>query len=410
MATGLESKAVFEARATALGLTDLQIGALQAEDLNTFGDFAYCCSYIPGPGSDEKPFTDFLAKLFPAGVSIGLMTKMRRLYFQAHTMALVDLKASIDRTEDQPVRKLAIPERAARHESQKTRLPGIRLEGEYECSHLLIDKVQNQYDTNEVRYIPPEECVKRDQEVLGKKVDETLRLAINKKSGEFTAEKEEEKHMVELSSDLALRNAFLRRGLAYDQCGILTHATHESWIAVLFKALAEPAEDGFHRVSTQQIIKADQKMFVLLAQETRAGIIPVLGAALPLELAMIKLMTMPALQLALAQRQKPMGAGKGQGGKGGRSQPYPEQKDRGRGKGRGKGRGQKGGRGDKKTVPQGCCAKTADGKFLCYAYNGEGCAEVNVKPGERCQRGYHLCGRKGCHGEHPLGECTRRGG
>ena len=261
MASGLESKAVFQARARAVGLTDLQIGALQAEDLNTFGDFAYCCSYIPGPGSDEKPFADFVTKLFPGEVSIGLMTKMRRLYFQAHTMALVDLKASIDRTEDQPVRKLAIPERAARHESQKLRLPGINLEGECECSHLLIDKVQNQYDTNEVRHIPPEECVKRDQEVLGKKVDETLRLAINKLSGEFKAEKEEEKHTVELSSDLALRNAFLRRGLAYDQCGLITHATHESWIAILFRALAEPAEEGYHRVSTQQIIKADQKMF-----------------------------------------------------------------------------------------------------------------------------------------------------
>ena len=92
MATGLESKAVFEARAKLLGLTDLQIGALGAEDSNTFGDFAYCCSYTPGTGADEKPFTDFVNSLFPAGVTKGLMTKMRRLYFEAHTMAVVDLR------------------------------------------------------------------------------------------------------------------------------------------------------------------------------------------------------------------------------------------------------------------------------------------------------------------------------
>ena len=256
-------------------------------------------------------------------------------------------------------------------------------------------------------------CQKRPRG-FGQESRRNLRLAINKVSGEFKAEKEEEKHKVELDSDLALRNAFLRRGLAYDQCGLLTHATHEAWIAMLFKALAEPADDGYHRVSIQQILKADQKMFVLMAQETRAGIVPAVGCIPPLETSLISLMTTPAIQMALAQRQKPTGAGKGQtqGGKGGRSQPYTETRDKGRSKGRGKSRGRKeskGGAADKKTVPSGCCAKTPDGKFLCYAYNGDGCSEVSVEPGDRCQRGYHLCGQKGCHGKHPLGECPRRG-
>jgi hypothetical protein len=58
-------------------------------------------------------------------------------------------------------------------------------------------------------------------------------------------------------------------------------------------------------------------------------------------------------------------------------------------------------------VPQGCCSSTNDGKYICYAFNGQGCSDANVAVGDRCTKGYHICGKKGCHGNHSLHSCPK---
>eukprot|EP00971_Amphidinium_carterae_P334664 6470075-Amphidinium_carterae.1 len=56
--------------------------------------------------------------------------------------------------------------------------------------------------------------------------------------------------------------------------------------------------------------------------------------------------------------------------------------------------GKKGKGGSKGTQPPpGVLPRTSDGKNICFAFNSQsGCGFA--KPGKRCNRGYHLCGRK----------------
>ena len=71
-----------------------------------------------------------------------------------------------------------------------------------------------------MKYVPPEECTKREQEVLGRKVDERIKLDL--KNGDLTISRDQAEASADLGTDLRIRSAFIRRCLAYDQCGLIT--------------------------------------------------------------------------------------------------------------------------------------------------------------------------------------------
>ena len=403
MAAGLESSAVFEARALQIGMSSNQLKPLVDAGISSMGDLAFCCSYQPGSGPDESPLVDFYKKIYGDDIEVSLMVKLRRLFFEAHTLSVVEMKNRVERTEDEPVRRMAVPERAARHKAQQSKLVGLDLSGEYECSFQLIDRVQHQYDSNELKYIPPSECTKREQEVLGQKTDEKLKLDL--RSGDLKISKQAEESSADLGTDLRLKNAFIRRCLAYDQCGLISFDHQEKWVAMIFKRLAEPPEKGYAQVTMEQVLRADQKLFVGMAEDTRSAIVPKPGERPPLDQAIKERMNSAEVQLLLLPRPAASKEARsypyeGQGKKGG-----PKGKGKGKDKGSGKGKGPKAG--GKLKPPQGCCSATADGRYICFAFNGQGCHESSVQPGDRCTKGYHICGKRGCFGNHSMQNCTK---
>ena len=80
--------------------------------------------------------------------------------------------------------------------------------------------------------------------------------------------------------------------------------------------------------------------------------------------------------------------------------PNKYQKGKGKGKNKGKAKSKQG----TIDIPQGCVAKTPDGKPLCFAFNKGVCGFRGSGP--RCQRGYHLCYKQGCHKPKPYHECS----
>ena len=81
------------------------------------------------------------------------MPVIRRLYYEAFTMASADFRARLEQRDDDVPRKLAKPERTQRSNDQKARLKPIRLEGEREISHALIDLVVSLEQADELRYV-----------------------------------------------------------------------------------------------------------------------------------------------------------------------------------------------------------------------------------------------------------------
>lgn len=153
-----------------------------------------------------------------------------------------------------------------------------------------------------------------------------------------------------------------------------------------------------------------------MAADCIAGITAVPGQPLPLDVAMEKYM----IHADILNYMQPMpGKGAGQGsqrtkGKG-RAAPYDQQNDQpGKGKGQGRNKGQGKGRGKdrkgmgKRGKNKGCSPMTPDGKYICFGFNSPSGCHEQVTDG-KCYRGWHLCGKAGCHGPHSMIGCAAAG-
>ena len=400
------------------------------------GGFAFCCGYQPGGVADEAPLIAAMIAIFGIAPDVGLMSKLRRLFFEAHTTALVDMRARIEGATDETPKRIQLPERVARMEQLRARYPGLWIGAELEFSHALLDRVIDQFAKNELRYIPLEECTRRDQELDGIKRDDVLKIEI-KRDDTLKLEREPAKPLARLATDLEVKSAFLRRALAYDAGGLLTFGVHEGWIGKLFRIMQEPAVEAHSQVTLMQAYRADRRLWAKMADETLGNIVPQLGGVKPLDLALAKfaidvevtflLLPLPFYTgmpsshsgpaLAEARNNTPsvpsIAAHSGKGklnNQGAKSGPYSKG-----GKGTKGGQGKKGAKVDQaiKISPMGC-ALYFNQKPVCIFYNGpKGCNSKNINPGKRCGRGFHLCGKVLCTGsvcgeEHSLADCPHQ--
>ena len=231
MASSIESKAVFEKRATQLGLTAPEILQLEAVSLNTFGNLAFGCNWQPGM-IDDTPLKDLAATVFNGVPTVRLMTIFRRLFSESTVLATAELRSRVE-DDDDKVRKVAGPERQARREAQILALPGLRPIGEMEPSNLLVDKTISQYDGNELKYIPIEKCTSRQQEMMGDKEDVEL-VRVEKRTKALSLGTAPVETNADVSTDLKVKNALLRRALAYDQATLITFSVQVPFVNLLY--------------------------------------------------------------------------------------------------------------------------------------------------------------------------------
>ena len=417
-----------QARGRQMGLTPQTLTLLKDGGIGTMGAYAFCCGYQPG-GVDEAPLIAVLTRVLNAAPDVGLMAVLRRLFYEAHTLAMLDMRNRMDggSEESSQPRRMQLPERVERMQQLRARYPGFLISGELEFSYALLDKVMDQLDKNQLKYIALEECTRRQQELDGIKKDDILRIEI-KKDDSLKLERDHVLPVARLASDLEIRNAFVRRSLAYDAAGLMTFSLFEPWIVKLFRLMQEPAVEGHSPVTLQQAYRADRKLWDCMTNETVSNIIPLLGAIKPLDAALAKfmdhvevnflLLPLPLFSNAASSSLPPVpnqipfimpNAGKGH-----QQAAVPKNGPYGKGGKSNKGNGKKGGKGDKtpKLSPMGCAFMLGTGKPCCIFYNGPaGCNNKAVAPGKRCARGFHNCGKvlankSVCGGEHSMPECT----
>ena len=75
----------------------------------------------------------------------------------------------------------------------------------------------------------------------------------------------------DLGSDLLLKYALTRRGLALDQANVVAFRLHDAWVERLMEVRHTAPPAGYIAVS-HQILNADGKLFVKLAEATRSGV------------------------------------------------------------------------------------------------------------------------------------------
>ena len=370
----------FLAPCSALGLSEQIQDELCQSGLDTISKFAFSSSYVPGQ-QDEQPFRDAMQAALSNPPSVGEAATLRRLLHESCALTAAELKQTVDRSEDQGVKRLAQPERADRLRRQQEKLSRLAIRGNLEPSDRLVDVAVTMFEENRLSYIEPSACTSKSQEVLSKsKEDKHISIV----DGSLRIKNPANKLEAELGTDLLLRYALTRRGLALDQANILEFSLHDAWFEKLMEVKRTTSPPGHAAVQYNQLLNADRRLFTKLAELTRSGI-QVEGAGRPLDAIFPNATDHPEVQLLIQPLPSPSVS---TNLKPDRDRPY-RRPTTGKGKHQGKGYN---------LLPAQLrdygVSSTPQGHALFFGYSFKNCKLQVTR--NRCSKGLHLCCYKGC--------------
>ena len=195
-----------------------------------------------------------------------------------------------------------------------------------------------------------------------------------------------------------------------EQSNLLAYRLHDLWLEKLMMCRLDVVPQGFSKPTFQQLEAADKRLFLLMAEKTRAGI-KATAQGRPcdaqFEICMNSTEVMSLLQpKPVAVRSKDD------------EQPFKRQKtekppgnfnEKPFVKGKGKGKSKQSNqfmRVPSELLSLGCVGATPQGHRLCFSYNLRKCS--NSVQNQWCDKGLHLCAVKGCMKQHPAMDCPSK--
>ena len=430
-AMSMDDAPTFSQRIAELELESYKL-KFQELGIDTHSKFSYVTTYTPG--ADAQIFTqEVVEPIAGKEARPGVVASLRRLFIESYSMAVSDLKRKNEGVQDDVPRRLGAIELDSRRRRVEDRLIGLKLQGELDVSDRLIELCVAVWESKRLSYIPWSSCTAQSIEIRGLKKhvewDTDERGFLKKVS-------QEQEEVADCSSDYKLRLVLQRRGLAMEMADLLSYDQHERLVEVLFGALMKEPKMGKLKVSREQLLEADQEVFLQLSRATRAGIRRTQDGARPLDVALPDVLCDPDFRAILHQLPA-LGRGTFVGGSSGSHKTTQSQGD-------GAGESQKssaravkrkarrsvGAKDDVKKVklergfggnlwqkskvreqrgqPSAPVAlrdkvTTWRGQRVCYAFNLQGCNAPLVPDRSVCSRSLHVCAELGCQStEHGL--------
>ena len=398
MADLLTSEAAFKEHAEACGLSVANLAALNGQGLKTLSGLAYCLT-VPGSPPAEDAIRKLLDSANPSSVNLASVAALRRLIFEAQTLAVAFIKTALDGGHE--CQELVPAERGSRIAAQKGRLKGMNLSGFLECGYSCYTMVQELIDANAVIYLDPQKMITRSQEVGKEKKGKELVLVQESK---LSVRDPVSRERCAIQNELQLFQAMQRRSLALDLMHVASYEVSEQWHQYLMDRMLQPAPSGFRKPTIEQILRADKQAWLRMAEVCKS-IKALADGSLPMDSAFKALTADPTVLFHLLPLPLSGGGGK-------ESAEGP--------KGRGRGRGSNKRKSDSKepssasniadrlpeelrNIPK-LKFKTAKNKNKCWGFNCKKCQFS--KPGGVCRRGVHVCLL--CEAEHAVLDCPKR--
>ena len=196
------------------------------------------------------------------------------------------------------------------------------------------------------------------------------------------------------STELKLLYALQRRGVAMDQCGLLSWDEHLLWTQKLFDTVCREPPVGFVSTTLSQAIRADQELWVLLSEEVKPPFKPS-PAGIPKLNAPFRAMT---LDVRVSQFLLPLP--KHFAKVGGEKRQHPGGEGTGGPKKKTKTKAEPKAPYVPKSLPESLKQyKTrVPAGNICWNYNLDSGCDLTTskdKRGPKCKRGYHFCAK--CH-------------
>lgn len=304
--------------------------------------------------------------------------------FEAHALALAELKSKVEQTSESDAKSIPAAERLARLDEQKKRLSGILWSDEVEPSHWLVDQTVHQMENQIVKYIHPNKCSSRRHEAGAQKTEQTFVLD---SSGNLKSSRKAYEPSCPVTDALRLKEALGRRSIAYDQSGAFSYLVLEKWTQTLLEAIQrEPPPE------------TDRFLWSKVSEETRAKLSPTANPnAGSGDSVFQRWMDQPEVIMRLM----PLPAGVSSRGEASEGPSAKRQKGSGKwssspasGKSDGKSKSKE----SRFDIPPDCVSCTASGKPICFLFNKNVCRRTKVAPGKRCEKGFHICWKRGCGG------------
>ena len=174
MASLLNSQASFEERARDCGLSQAEVDVLVNKGLTSLSTFAFSAT-TPGTTPGEDALRNLLSSADPASVPLHVVAALRRLMFESQTLAIAQLKSSIE-LDGEKKSELAPSERHARIQNQRKRLAGLDLTGPLENAYSNYTYVGTVVDQDYLSYLEPHRFITRAMEVSREKPGKELIL------------------------------------------------------------------------------------------------------------------------------------------------------------------------------------------------------------------------------------------
>ena len=336
---------------------------------------------------------------------------LRRLHYEAWITTSADMKYRLEKRDDDLPRKLPAIEREDRKQRLQKNLGfGLKLAGENEPSHALVDLAVEMVETDALKRIPFEKCTSRDQELRGEKVDKRLQ---SDRDGFLRLTTTLQTASADTSSLLKLQNCLGRRGAAFDIAGLLSFEAHAELVQEFMAAAQSEPVAGFATPSVEQLVEWDVQVWRRVSQLAGASFREHPDGNRPLDGILRRVLAEPRTALLLLPRAIRGNVGRSQAdGEAGRIRTLENQL---RNLKRQRSEEDRGNDGDgkrrlvRKAVPnETSVIKNGElagmpyfweGKNLCFGFNSsKGCKERNIKRGAKCARGFHICGACGSAG------------
>ena len=387
----VESTAAFTQRCGEIDPTGNFGNALGTQNITTFSALAFSLG-TPQSAPTEQQYNTLGQAVFGPAVTLGQTSMLRRLHFEATTLMIAAVKQRVDgeaADKADAVKRIPIAEKRYRLEQQERRITGINISGELEPSHQLLDLANSILETGSLVWIAPSRCTKRADEVQMAIKDRPS--AVQVENHQLKVAQVVEEFKADHGSEIKLQWCWQRRGLAMDQCRLLSWEVHDSWVHQLFRTMSQTAPPGFHQVKVEQLIRADRELWTLLAQEVKGSLKPAADGTIPLDALVKKLshdprITMFLLPSTAAGRAADKDAPAKKTAPGAPSQAAAKSTNKRR-----------------KTRAEKRCPEElrkfnlkCDHGPVCWAYNlKSGCKNATSGKPSRCQKGYHVCAH--CH-------------
>ena len=383
----VDSKAAFQQRCDEIDPSK-ELGIILAgAGVESFSQMSFSVGSPQSPVSDPE-FVQFAQKICGHDVTMGMQANLKRLHFEATTLVIAELKMKVSSGPTDSA-KLPLAEKAARLRSQRDRLTGVLIQGELEPSHQLIDKASGMVESGLVLWISPDRCSKREDEIV--QLQKPSKQSVSIEHSALKVGVDEPELKADLSNDLRLQWALQRRGVAFDQCHLLSWKTHEAWVQQLMQSRVRPPPAGYGQVTTHQLIRADQELWLAIADLQLDTLKPDPNGEEPLEEPVKRLRYDPRVTMHLL----PFAADRPSQGKAPvqrSGQAASAEKPRANKKAKARPR-------DRTRLPEALKdfkLRTDDGEPICYGFNLQtGCGQATHGNPKKCCRGLHICAK--CH-------------